>query len=108
MTTPFEKTVFGTFPQAPNGTLSLQLSKYALIGGTSENAPRFYRIVLDSTGAVPVGQQMWANDQIMPEGTMYQTTILDVNSEIVFGPLTIAICGPDPIDLNQALNFIET
>lgn len=97
------KTIFGAWSQAPNGLLVLQLSKYALIGGTAKNAPRFYRIRLDASGAIPTGQQIVANDQIMPEGTQYQATIYDANSNIVFGPQMVTICGPDPINLNQVI-----
>lgn len=95
------KTIFGDWPRANDGVLALQLSKYALTGGLADNAPRFYNIALDSTGAIPVGQQIWANDELMPEGTQYQTVITDVNQLIIFGPQMLSICGPDPIDMNQ-------
>lgn len=98
------KTIFGAWWQGANGLLVLQLSKYALIGGTAKNAPRFYRIRLDGSGAIPAGQQIVANDQIMPEGTQYQATLYDTNSNVVFGPQMITICGPDPINLNQVIS----
>jgi len=91
----------GTWPRAANGTLFLQLSKYALVGGTTDNAPRFYRIALDADGSIEPDQVIWGNDEIMPEGTVYRTTIFDSEGFIVLGPQSFSICGVSPLNLNE-------
>src|SRR5215472_13877224 len=92
-------TIKGRWANAGKGTLKLQLSKYALVGGRSQNAPRFYTIPLDANGAVH--HEIWANDELLPEGTMYQITVLDSHGFILFGPQWFPICGPSPIDMTR-------
>jgi hypothetical protein len=96
-------TIQGRWPNAPQGTLKLQLSKYALIGGTSRNAPRFYAISLDATGAML--HEIWGNDELLPEGTTYQITIIGQDGSTLFGPQWFPICGTSPVDLNRLQMF---
>lgn len=97
------KTIGGQWTNAAGGTLRLELSKYALIGGTSDNAPRFYQVSLDSTGSIPANYQIWGNDELMPEGTTYRRLVFDRLGNIIAGPDQIAICGPSPIALTPGV-----
>jgi hypothetical protein len=92
------KTIIGEW--SGGVTARLELSKYALIGGTTKNAPRFYQITLDSNGAISAGYEIWANDEIMPEGTTYRLTVYDSSGLIIVGPDQLTICGTAPINLN--------
>lgn len=93
------KVIIGQWANASNGTLKLELSKYCLIGGTSHNAPRFYNVPLDVNGRIPTGYEIWANDEVMPEGSNYRRTVLDSTGFIIVSPENIGICGTEPISL---------
>ncbi|PWT74900.1 MAG: hypothetical protein C5B60_06140, partial [Chloroflexi bacterium] len=93
------KTIIGLWSNAGLGTVRLELSKYALIYGTINNAPRFYQIPLDASGRIPEDYQIWCNDEIMPEGTYYRQTVRDMYGYIIHGPEQAFICGPAPVTL---------
>lgn len=93
------KAITGQWSNIAGGTVRLELSKYALIGGTADNAPRFYQIFLDSSGSIPANYEIWTNDELMPEGTSYKRTVFDASGNIVVGPEQILICGTAPINL---------
>ena len=97
------KIIGGAWSEAAEGTLSLALDKYALIANT-KNAPRFYRIGLDSIGGIPWDTRIWSNDELLFEGTQYRTTLLDESGEILFGPQYVPICGPSLIDMTRVIN----
>jgi hypothetical protein len=96
------KIITGQWPTAANGTVRLELSKYALISGTTRNAPRFYQISLDANGFIPAGYEIWANDELMPEGTSYRRIVFSSAGLILFGPDQIWVCGTAPIDITTA------
>lgn len=91
------KIITGQWPNAGGGTVRLELSKYALVGGTSQNAPRYYQISLDTNGFIPANYEIWGNDELLPEGTSYRRTVFDSNGYILFSPLQIWVCGTEPI-----------
>ena len=93
------KNIIGQWANASNGTLRLELSKYALIGGTADNAPRFYQIPLDIDGAIPAGYEIWCNDELLPEGTTYRRFVFDSFGYMLFAPEQTWICGTAPISL---------
>lgn len=99
------KIVTGKWPNAADGRLRLVLDKYALIGGTTRNAPRLYSIPLDSEGRIPDGTEVWGNDELMFEGTQYKATVFDRFETIEWGPQLVPVCGPSPINLNCVIPF---
>ena len=99
------KLITGTWPNAANGELRLDLTRAALIGGSTASAPRIYRIPLDATGAIADGTTIWGNDELMFEGSQYRTMVRDALDSIVFGPHLLSICGNSPINLNRIIAF---
>jgi hypothetical protein len=104
------KTLTGVFTGAPNGLLTLTLSEYALLGVVPKpliaiNAPKSYQFRLTGSGFMPGGARIWANDELIPEGTFYRATVTDILDNLVFGPQDSVVCGPTPIDLNQSLGI---
>lgn len=75
------------------------LDKMALIGGTTRNAPRLYKIPLDPAGNIPAGTTVWGNDELMFQGSMYRLIVTDANNTLTFGPRLISICGDSPVNL---------
>lgn len=99
------RTIIGTWPNAASGELKLDLTRPAIIGGTTHNAPRIYRIPLDATGAISPDTLVWGNDELMFEGSQYRTVVLDSLGTIIFGPHLLSICGSSPIDLTRIITM---
>lgn len=99
------KEITGKWPNAADGFLKLVLDKYALIAGTTRNAPRLYVIRLDDQGAIPPDTKIWGNDELMFEGTQYKATVVDQFETIQWGPQLVTICGLSPINVNCVIPF---
>src|ERR1700757_1632879 len=100
------KAISGTFV-FPNGTpaagatLKLTLSQSAVLDDNSGSvAPMTYNVVLDSSGSVPSGSDVYFNDTLLPTGTFYTWVIDSPSFGKVFGPVQAQILGTAPFNLN--------
>jgi hypothetical protein len=57
-------------------------------------------IVLDLTGSIPAGTQVWANDELSPANTFYHLTVQDGTSGTAYRE-RLTIAGNSPINLNS-------
>lgn len=102
------KTIVSTQPfQDPqgnvlaNGILILSLSYPAHASGGGELAPTQVVIALDANGKIPAGTLLWANDQLVPSGTVYRAVLRNSNKDLVADFGYWLVIGPSPIDLSQ-------
>ncbi len=85
-----------------NGILVLTLSAPSeIIGGGGQVVPTQMVVVLTSAGVIPNSTVLWANDQLLPNNTVYGVSIFNSNGLLVSGPMFWSITGSSPIDLSQ-------
>jgi hypothetical protein len=98
------KAITGKFTR-PDGSpmagavLSLALSQDAVAEGNEQLTRRPAYITLGSDGSIPAGTKVWANDEIMPNGTLYVAMVRDSEGRRAYGPELWTIEGTAPIDL---------
>ena len=100
------KTITGTWlhadgTPAAGGLLTLLLSQDANLsagGGQVEKAA--IAITLDSTGSIPAGTQILANDELLPSGTFYHVIVTDSTFGTSYRE-RLTIAGNSPINLNS-------
>lgn len=102
------KTITGQwkFPDgsaAANAILYLQLSQDAVVVGQNQVAPRVLAIALDGTGSIPANTQIFANDELNPEGTVYIVSVIAPGGGKIYGPDLYNIAGASPINLNNSI-----
>lgn len=98
-------TVAFTDPQntvLANGKIVFTLSSDAAVIGGGQIVPSSVSVTLDSTGKIPGGTQIYANDQLQPTGTLYYVEIFNSNGLRVNNPdpLQWILSGASPIDLS--------
>lgn len=84
-----------------NGTLFLKLSQDAVAFGTAQLAPTIVAIQLDATGSIPTNISIYANDELIPNGTGYYTSVVQKGGGKVYGPDLLFLTGSGPINLNN-------
>lgn len=101
------KTLSGGGFQYPNavavasGTLQLALSIDATVIGTGQIAPQVVTIALDTNGDVSGTPQVYGNDELSPDGTVYTAQVVDSNGARVYGPQLWNLAGSSPINLDN-------
>ena len=98
------KTIQGTWLRedgspAAGATLTLKLNQDAS-SPTGQIMAALISIVLDSTGSIPSGTQIWCNDELLPATTFYHATIQDGTSGTAYRE-RLVIAGSSPISLNS-------
>jgi len=98
------KTITGSFLRedgtpAAGATLTLKLSQDAS-SPSGQIMAALISITLDQNGAIPVGTQIWANDELQPPGTVYHVTVQDGTSGTAYKE-RLTIAGASPISLNS-------
>jgi len=83
---------------AAGATLTLKLSQDAS-SPSGQIMAALISILLDSTGSIPAGTQIWANDELQPSITSYHTTVQDGTSGTAYRE-RLVIAGNSPISLN--------
>src|SRR5208282_4612267 len=99
------KTLQGTFTYpdgtpANGATLYMKLSQDAVALGTSQIAPRIVTITLNSSGQIPGGTSIYANDELTPSGTVYNSSVIAIGGGLVYGPELLSVSGTSPVNLN--------
>lgn len=99
------KTITGTWVDPGGnaiafGIISLKLNQDATVVSTNQIAPRIIQFTLTSAGAIPANTQIWANDEISPNGTFYALTIMEQGGGVIYGPEYFTIAGASPININ--------
>lgn len=107
------KFVTGTFyhpdgSPASGATLTLLISQDVAASGHCVIIHAPVLVTLDENGSIPYtppspgpesGTQVWANDEVLPNGTWYVVTVKDQDFGQVFYEL-LTISGESPIDLS--------
>jgi len=86
-----------------NGKLTLRLSQNAtVVSGGGLVAPLQVSISLDSSGKIPSGTLLWANDQLTPSGTVYYARLFTSKNLLAadYSSCPWSISGSSPIDLS--------
>lgn len=94
----------GNCSAAANGYLVLKLNTGARTISGGEIVPTTVKIALDSTGNVKSGQVIYANDELMPTGTYYITSVCSANDLLLRGPENWRLGGASPLDLALMTN----
>ncbi len=84
---------------AAGATLTLKLSQDAS-SPSGQVMAALISIILDSTGSIPAGTQIWANDELSPATTFYHATVQDGTSGTAYME-RLTIAGNSPINLNS-------
>jgi len=97
------KQISGTFLRedgspAAGATLTLKLNQDAS-SPSGQVMAALISIVLDQTGSIPAGTQVWANDELSPATTFYHATVQDGTSGTAYRE-RLVIAGNSPISLN--------
>jgi hypothetical protein len=98
------KQISGTFLRedgspASGATLTLKLNQDAS-SPSGQIMAALISIVLDSTGNIPSGTQIWCNDELSPATTFYHATVQDGSSGTAYRE-RLVIAGNSPINLNS-------
>jgi hypothetical protein len=91
------KTIVGSLPDCPNGTVTLSFPRPAKVISTGLPAPGTVEIRLDSGGNVPAGTQVWGNDEMEPGGA-WLAIVRDGTGKVVRSKLW-PVRGASPIVL---------
>lgn len=108
-----QATIAFTDPQnnvLANGLLTLDLFQAVEVtSGGGQVVPTRVALALDSTGKI-TGQpvNLWANDQLTPNNTVYIARLFNSNGLQVSGPLAWSIQGASPIDISQEVPVATT
>ena len=98
------KQISGTFLRedgspAAGATLTLKLSQDAS-SPSGQVMAALISLLLDQTGSIPSGTQVWANDELSPATTFYHLTVQDGSSGTAYRE-RLTIAGASPINLNS-------
>ena len=98
------KQISGTFLRedgspAAGATLTLKLNQDAS-SPSGQVMAALISILLDSTGSIPAGTQVWANDELSPATTFYHVTVQDGTSGTAYRE-RLTIAGNSPINLSS-------
>ena len=98
------KQISGTFLRedgspASGAILTLKLSQDAS-SPSGQILAALISIVLDQTGSIPAGTQIWACDELQPSGLFYHATVQDGTSGTAYRE-RLVIAGNSPINLNS-------
>lgn len=103
------KIVTGTWTN-PDGTvvadgrLFLKLStNITTVGSLKTASTSLVSFQLDSTGSLPSGTSVLANDEIIPSGSYYVAAVLDSGGGLVWNSAKWVISGPSPVNLNNII-----
>lgn len=83
------------------GKLFLRLSQDSVALGTTQVSTSLISFTLDSTGSIPAGSQIWANDELQPQQTTYSMSVVAAGGGLVWGAESIYINGSSPININS-------
>ena len=82
-----------------NGKITFDLSQTASVSGGGEVAPIRVTVTLDVNGKVSVGQSMYRNTDLLPNGTTYRMQLFDNKDNFAGDFGNQSITGGPPIDL---------
>lgn len=100
------KTITGQFLRpdgtpAANATLYLLLSQDVVATSPMETIVHArIPITLDANGNIPVGTQVWCNDEVQPNGTYYHVVVVDGSYGKCFDK-RLVIAGASPVNINS-------
>lgn len=87
-----------------DGRVFFKLNQNAsAIGGPQISSTDLVSFTLDNTGSIPVGSELWVNDELTPVGSTYKIAVLAAGGGLVWKSNNTTISGAAPINLNNVV-----